>query len=128
MGNYKLYKIDCLLGQKRAACVGLPGLARGKGIIVKNLREDRLVDVINVHGEVEYGWAPSAVEVFLGEEEYLMSDQHEHLSQCQECAEYKAIIDNLTVIDGDVLEEIESRDPEPYLPFVNRLKELMADN
>lgn len=69
MENYKLYKIDCLLGQKRAACVGLPGLARGKGIIVKNLREDRLVDVVNVHGEVEYGWASSAVEVFLSEEE-----------------------------------------------------------
>lgn len=34
MGNYKLYKIDCLLGKKRAACVGLPGLARGKGIIL----------------------------------------------------------------------------------------------
>lgn len=69
MKNYKLYKIDCLLGKKRAACAGLPGLARGKSIIVKNLREDRLVDVVNVHGEVEYGWALSAVEVFLSEEE-----------------------------------------------------------
>lgn len=69
MENYKLYKIDCLLGEKRAACAGLPGLARGKGVIVKNVREDRLVDVVNVHGEVEYGWAPSAVEVFLSEEE-----------------------------------------------------------
>lgn len=35
MKNYKLYKIDCLLGKKRAACAGLPGLARGKSIIVK---------------------------------------------------------------------------------------------
>ena len=57
-----------------------------------------------------------------------MSDQHEHLSQCQECAEYKNIIDNVTIVDGDVLDEILSRDPEPYWPFVNRLKELMSDN
>lgn len=69
MKNYKLCKIDCLLGEKRAACAGLPGLVRGKGVIVKNVREDRLIDVVNVHGEVEYGWAPSAVEVFLNEEE-----------------------------------------------------------
>ena len=69
MENYKLYKIDCLLGENRTACAGLPGLARGKGIIVKNVREDRLIDVVNVHGEVEYGWASSAVEVFLSEEE-----------------------------------------------------------
>ena len=68
MENYKLYKIDCLLGEKRAACEGLPGLARNKGIIVKKVREDRLVDIININGEVEYGWAPSAVKVFLGEE------------------------------------------------------------
>lgn len=52
-----------------------------------------------------------------------MSDQDEHLKQCQECVKYKNIIDSITIIDSDVLEEIESRDPEPYLPFVNRLKE-----
>lgn len=69
MENYNLYKIDCLLGKKRASCAGLPGLVRGRGIIVKNVREDRLVDVVNQHGEVEYGWAPSAVKVFLSEEE-----------------------------------------------------------
>lgn len=56
-----------------------------------------------------------------------MSDQDEHLKQCQECVKYKNIIDNITIIDSDVLEEIESRDPEPYLPFVNRLKELKND-
>lgn len=33
MESYKLYKIDCLLGQKRTDCEGLTGLARGKGII-----------------------------------------------------------------------------------------------
>ena len=69
MENYTLYKIDCLLGEKRAACEGLPGLARGKGIIVKKVREDRLIDIINAQGEVEYGWAPSSVEVFLSDEE-----------------------------------------------------------
>lgn len=69
MENYKLYKIDCLLGQKCYACEGLPGLVRGKGIIVKKVREDRLIDIVNIHGEVEYGWAPSAVKVFLSEEE-----------------------------------------------------------
>lgn len=53
-----------------------------------------------------------------------MSEQDEHLSQCQECIKDKTIIDNVIIVDGDVLEEIESRDPEPYLPFVNRLKEL----
>ena len=35
-----------------------------------------------------------------------MSDQDEHLKQCQECVEYKNIIDNITIIDSDVLEEI----------------------
>lgn len=65
MESYKLYKIDCLLGQNRADCEGLPGLARGKGIIVKKVREDRLIDIVNIHGQVEYGWAPSAVKVFL---------------------------------------------------------------
>ena len=69
MKNYKLYKIDCLLGKKRAACAGLPGLVRGKGIVVKNVRDDRLVDIVNIHGQVEYGWAPSAVKVFLSAEE-----------------------------------------------------------
>ena len=52
-----------------------------------------------------------------------MSDQDEHLKQCQECVKYKNIIDNITIVDSDVLAEIESRDPEPYLPFINRLKE-----
>ena len=54
-----------------------------------------------------------------------MCYQDEHLKQCQECAKYENIIDNITIIDSDVLEEIESRDrdPEPYMPFVNRLKE-----
>ncbi len=57
-----------------------------------------------------------------------MSDHDEHVKQCQECVKYKNIIDSITIIDSDVLEEIESRDPEPYWPFVNRLKEFKNDN
>ena len=36
---------------------------------MKKVREDRLIDIVNVQGEVEHGWAPSSVEVFLSDEE-----------------------------------------------------------
>jgi len=62
MGNYELRKIGCLLGRKREKCLGSIGIARGNPVIIFRLREDRLVDVINSQGEIEYGWAPSAVE------------------------------------------------------------------
>lgn len=56
-----------------------------------------------------------------------MNKQDEYSKQCQECIKDKTIIDNVIIVDGVILDEIESRDPEPYLPFVNRLKELKID-
>lgn len=65
MGNYELRKIDCLLGRKREKCLGSIAIARGNPVIIFRLREYGLVDVINSQGEIEYGWAASAVEAIV---------------------------------------------------------------
>lgn len=56
-----------------------------------------------------------------------MTEHDEHIKQCQECSRNKAIADSVTVIDSDILDELESREPRPYTPFVERLKSL-AEN
>lgn len=53
-----------------------------------------------------------------------MDEHDEHIRQCQECSRNKAIADSVTVVDSDILDEVESRDPKPYAPFVERLKSL----
>lgn len=53
-----------------------------------------------------------------------MTEHDEHIKQCQECSRNKAIADSVFVIDSDLLEELESREPRPYAPFVERLKSL----
>lgn len=53
-----------------------------------------------------------------------MTEHDEHIKQCQECSRNKAIADSVFVIDSDLLEELESREPRPYAPFVERLKRL----
>lgn len=52
-------------------------------------------------------------------------DEHDaHIRQCQECSRNKAIADSVTMVDSDLLEELESRERRPYAPFVERLKSL----
>ena len=53
-----------------------------------------------------------------------MDEHDEHIRQCQECSRNKAIADSVFVVDSDILDEVESRDPKPYTPFVERLKRL----
>lgn len=53
-----------------------------------------------------------------------MDEHDEHIRQCQECSRNKAIADSVFVVDSDILDEVESRDPKPYAPFVERLKSL----
>lgn len=56
-----------------------------------------------------------------------MDEHDEHIRQCQECSRNKAIADSIFVVDSDILDEVESRDPKPYAPFVERLKSLATN-
>ncbi len=53
-----------------------------------------------------------------------MDEHDEHIRKCQECSRNKAIADSVFVVDSDILDEVEYRDPKPYAPFVERLKRL----